>query len=167
MDINSLDPALRARLPKGKIEVVYEFLLGFVPNVVVAIERDRKWYLPGGVVEGLGEPTGCTDGQHFQPLVSHVKKQTGLDLVGISKEVIAVSIFEGELGPSVSVVYVGKATGKRTGGELVDINAIPEFASVCPVNADQIRAFLQSSTGGSASRLWRALKSVLHVQSNP
>jgi hypothetical protein len=160
MDINSISPEMRARLPKGKIEVVYGFILGFIPNTVIAIESGGKWRLPGGVVEGAGEPSGCKDGQHFQPLVWHVKEQTGLDLVGISRG-IAVSIFDGELGPSVSVLYAGKASGKRTAGKLVSVDAIPEFDSVCPVSAEQIRSFLHNPTGGG--RLWRALRSALRI----
>lgn len=160
MDINSISPEILAGLPKGKVEVVYAFILGFTPDIVIAIESGGKYRLPGGVVEGIGEPSGCTDGQHFQPLVWHVKEQTGLDLVGISRG-IAVRIFEGELGPSVSVLYVGKATGKQTAGRLVSIDAIPSFDPICSVSTDQIQSFLQTPTVGS--RVWHALKSVLRM----
>lgn len=160
MDIDSVNPEILAKLPKGKIEVVYGFILGFNPNLVVAIESGGKWRLPGGVVEGVGEPSGSSDGQHFKPLVCHIKNQIGLDLVGISPAV-AVKMFEGELGASVSVLYVGEAKGNRTAGKLVCEDDIPEFDSVCPVIPDQIRAFLHNPA--KAPSLWQKLKSALHV----
>ena len=72
MDINSLSPEDHARLPKGKIVVVYGFVLGFLPNTVIAVRQGDDWFLPGGAVEGPGTPAGTDDGQHFRALASHV-----------------------------------------------------------------------------------------------
>ena len=151
MDIDSLSPEVRARLPEGKIVVVYGFLLGFLPNTVIAVRQGDDWLLPGGAVEGPGTPEGTDDGQHFRALAWHVARQTGLELMGLSNA-IAVSIFEGELGPSVAVLYVGSARGKRTQGSLVDPHSIPDFAAICPVDAEQIRQFIGVTL---LDRLWR------------
>jgi hypothetical protein len=160
MNPKSLGPKMLARLPKGKIRVVYGFVLGFLPDTVIAIEGNGQCRLPGGVVEGLGEPTGSTDGQHFQPLAWHVKEQTGLDLTEISNGT-GVSIFEGESGPSVSVLYIAKATGSRTKGRIVSAEAIPEFDSICPVSTDQIQSFLKKATG--LGKVWERLRSVFQM----
>lgn len=100
------------RLPKGPIEVVYAFILGFVPQGLIAVEKpDGRIFLPGGVVEGLGEPPVSSEGSHFLPLRFHVRQQTGLELVAISDAVV-VQLFEGELGSSMSL---GSSHGRAHG----------------------------------------------------
>ena len=124
--------------PKAKVFLVRAFLVALEPRLVIGIQHEGKWYLPGGIVEGPGTPPGMPRGSHFEPLAWHLMEQTGLQLTGLS-DGVGVGIFPGPNGPEVTVLYLGRAAGTQTGGTQFVLESLPEFAAICAVTPDQIR----------------------------
>jgi len=124
--------------PKTKILLVRAFLVALEPGVVIGIQLEGQWFLPGGIVEGPGRPEGTARDSHFEPLAWHLMKQTGLQLTGLS-DAVGVGLFPVPNGAELTVLYVGSVTGKQTEGTQFLPHSVPEFAKICAVSKDQIR----------------------------
>ena len=111
----------------GTVQVVSAYICGFAPDLVVGIQREGLWYLPGGVVEGPDAPKGLSSSSHFYPLEQYVKQQTGLQLTDLS-DAVQVGMYDLSTGIGVTVLYVGKATGKLRFGQRLAVDVLPEFA---------------------------------------
>jgi hypothetical protein len=125
--------------PNAKVYLVRAFLVALVPGLVIGIQREGEWYLPGGIVEGPGMPEGMLPEQHFESLAWYLMEQTGLQLTGLS-DAIGVSMLPASEGVEVTVLYAGSATGTQTGGTQFSPDSLPEFAGICTVTQDQIRS---------------------------
>jgi hypothetical protein len=125
--------------PNAKVCLVRAFLVALDPGLVIGIQRDGKWYLPGGIVEGPGMPEGMLPEQHFKTLAWYLMEQTGLQLTGLS-DAIGVSMLPASEGVEVTVLYAGSVTGRQTRGTRFSLESLPEFASICAVTQDQIRS---------------------------
>ncbi len=124
--------------PKAKVLLVRAFLVALDPGLVIGIQRDGEWYLPGGIVEGPGTPDGVPRGSHFEPLAQHLLSQTGLRLTGLS-DAVGLGMFPAPDGVEATVLFVGKATDAQTGGTQFSLDSLPEFAKICAVTHDTIR----------------------------
>jgi len=140
---NGLMGEMENELPQeGTVQRVRAYVVGFVPDLIVGIEREGSWYLPGGVVEGDGTPPGFAKGEHLGPLAHHIRHQTGLALTRLSKAV-SLALYPGERGPEVTVLYPAEAKGDLTRGTRLDPLHLPEFAPVCGEPADAIAQFVR------------------------
>ena len=134
---------------KKVVKVVHGYILGLQPSTVIAIQRDGKWFLPGGPVEGDGAPAGVDHvplEQDGDPVRSaavawHLKQQTGLRLVRLSRP-FQVMTYDIEDGLGIAMLYLASAEGERTAGSLVTSAHLPEFAREIGVQPEQIRRFL-------------------------
>lgn len=124
--------------PKAKVYLVRAFLVALDSGLVIGIQREGEWYLPGGIVEGPGTPDGVPRGSHFEPLAQHLLSQTGLRLTGLS-DAVGLGMFPAPDGVEATVLYVASATGEQTEGTQFSLDALPEFAKICAVTHDQIR----------------------------
>ena len=151
---------------KKVVKVVYGYILGLQPNTVIGVQRDGKWFLPGGPVEGDGAPTGVApvqlehDGDPVRSaaVAWHLKQQTGLRLVRLSRP-FQVMTYDIEDGLAIAMLYLASAEGGRTAGSLVTSEQLPEFAAEMGVQPEQIRRFLngQDPTRTPVS-LWQRIK---------
>src|SRR5262249_10928499 len=134
---------------KKVVKVVYGYILGLQPNTVIGVQRDGKWFLPGGPVEGADAPEGVDhaplkhDGDPVRSaaVAWHLKQQTGLRLVRLSRP-FQVMTYDIEDGLAIAMLYLASAEGERTGGSLVTSAHLPEFAPEMGVQPEQIRRFL-------------------------
>jgi hypothetical protein len=151
---------------KKVVKVVYGYILGLQPNTVIGVQRDGKWFLPGGPVEGDGAPVGVApvqleyDGDPVRSaaVAWHLKQQTGLRLVRLSLP-FQVMTYDIEDGLAIAMLYLASAEGGRTAGSLVTSAQLPEFAVEMGVQPEQIRRFLngQDPTRTPVS-LWQRIK---------
>ena len=170
MDKSDLDPDLFKNFPRETIRATYAYLLLAKGDRFLALADDAQWVLPGGIVEGPGAPEVLTQAfetkridqpapeddpakdlaqytvRHSAPLAWLVKQQTGLDLVALSAP-FGLKLFEGEHGPSASMLYSGDATGDRLGGELIDPTQIWAFDPKIPLNISRLRTYFGLNPG--------------------
>lgn len=118
--------------PGSKIQRVYAFIAYFQPDLVVGLQRDGEWYLPGGILEGKKDSAGVsgTGSSVFSELASYIKQQTGLTLTSLSKG-LQIMMRQVEDGAELIVLYAGRATGDLSGGARLAVEALPNFAPVC------------------------------------
>ena len=122
----------------GRIVLVRAYLVAVSPGNVVAIKKDGEWHLPGGVVEGLGNPVKDSAGSHFEPLAWHLMHQTGLVLTGLSKA-IGMQLNNGPEGLEATVFYAGGVSGEQSDGEKFPCDSIPELAPSLGITADEAK----------------------------
>ncbi len=128
---------------KGTAQLVRAYVIGFAPDLIVGLERDGLWYLPGGIVEGEGTPPGFVQGEHFGPLAHHIHNQTGLVLTHLSDAIsVVMHPYEGGVDFDVTILYVAGAEGDLTRGTRLDPQNLPEFAPNCGEPADAITQFV-------------------------
>lgn len=151
---------------KKVVKVVCGYILGLQPNMVIGVQRDGKWLLPGGPVEGDGAPVGVAhvplehDGDPVRSaaLAWHLKQQTGLQLVRLSRP-FQVMTYDIEDGLAIAMLYLASAEGERTGGSLVTSVNLPEFAIEIGVRPEQIRRFLNGQDPSTTPvSLWQRIK---------
>jgi len=151
---------------KKVVKVVYGYILGLQPNTVIGIQRDGKWFLPGGAVEGDGAPEGVErvplehDGDPVRSaaLAWHLKQQIGLRLVRLGRP-FQVMTYDIEEGLAIAMLYLASAEGERTGGSLIASAHLPEFAPEMGVQPDQIRRFLNGQDPiPTQVSLWQRIK---------
>ncbi len=127
---------------QATVQVVRAFIVCFVPDLVVGLQgQDGQWYLPGGIVEGVGCPQGFPPGDHYYPLEWYVRGQTGLELTGLS-DALQMGIYPGEREFEATILYAGQATGILWQGTRLDYRNLPQFAPVCINPAELIARFL-------------------------
>ncbi len=154
------DSSPASKLVDGSFRAVYAYIVLPESGRFVALAKDGAWTLPGGLVEGEGAPDAAAVScrverdtaqdapdeskrmteAHTPLLAWYVKEQTGLDLASIG-DPAAVRNFEGERGPSMSVLYYGEAKGELLGGELIDPKAIWEFHPTVPLDVKRLQEF--------------------------
>lgn len=106
------------------------FIACFRENAVIGLQRDKEWYLPGGIIKGPGTPTELLNSYPSDSLRWYLKHSTGLDLVGLSPG-LDVTIFNAEQKTELTVLYDGIARGELIAGTLLSLDALPNFAFVC------------------------------------
>ncbi len=147
-------PSPQPNSSQARIVRVHAYIAGFLPDLVVGYQKDGKWYLPGGVVEGPSLQSSFPNAPqgHFYPLANYVKQQTGLILTGLSDaQQLTISHLPG--GPEATVIYFGRASGQLSSGQRLDLNALPEFAAECGEPKAVIEKLKQSAPGAAASKL--------------
>ena len=124
------DPDLT--LEAGGWRRVYAYIASFAPDVVVGIQRDGAWYLPGGLIQHDNDITGFpqTGPKHFDELVGYVYEQTGLTLLGLTdaEQIALVRVADGK---ELRILYRARAAGPLSKGVRLNLSRLPKFHESC------------------------------------
>lgn len=110
----------------ARADTAYVFGVCVRGDSVVGLQRDAKWYLPGGMVKGQNTPLEIQDARPQNAIKWYVQQQTGLDVVGWSRG----HVLEGKHAPpgeSVIVLYHVFVDGELTAGTLMPVDDLPIF----------------------------------------
>ena len=113
-----------------KIVKVHAYLAGFLPDLIIGIQKDGIWYLPGGIVNGIPRSFPDSSQVHFYTLANYLKQQTGLILTGLT-DAQQLTFTHFPTGTEATILYFGSATGEISNGVKLDINNLPDFAVEC------------------------------------
>jgi hypothetical protein len=117
----------------------YVFAVCFHNRSIIGLQRNGKWYLPGGIVKGKEVPPEIQNANVYDSLKWYMQQQTGLRITGLSHG----HVLEGKNAPPNDVVivlnHIIATNGELSAGTLIPLDALPVFAPEYGDPRDYIR----------------------------